>query len=307
MSTNNRGVSVVIPSFNNREKLYRLIDSLEKVTYRPLEVIVVDNSTTGEILKEGRKKFEWARWVDAGRENIGQTSVYNLGFAHANNKNHILYCDEDVVIHPKMISELVKRAESNKKIGIVTPMILYLSDHNLVNQAWAEVDLVTGKVNIGWGPKRDFLKAHEVQGSGTVMLFKREVVDNIGGFEDWFLCYFDPEYCVRAQKAGFVNWYEPKAICYHDQPKEDNLWRPRVLSRAYLLGRNRTLFMRKHGNILIYTFILPLFLVYYLVESMKFGILSKWIELVKGSIAGFFYPVNDQLFIPLPAVKKSNS
>ena len=294
------GVSVVIPSFNNKKRLYRLLDSLNKTKYENLEVIVVDNSPTNEILKEGKKKYKWVNWIDAGRKNIGQTAVYNIGFAKANPKNYILYCDEDVVVHPNMIKNLVKRGESDNKIGIITPMILYLSDKNWVNQAGSEVNLFTGKVTIGWGPKKNFLKGKEVQGSGTVMLIKRGVIDKIGGFEDWFLCYFDPEYCVRAQKAGFKNWYEPQAIAYHDQPKDEKLWRPRVLSRAYLLGRNRTLFMRKHGNIFIYCLFLPALFAYYLIESVRFGIFPKWVDLVRGTVVGFFYPLKEENKIPLP-------
>jgi len=130
MTKSTFGVSVVIPSFNNKEKLFRLLDSLRKAKYPNLEVVVVDNSPTDEILKEGRKKYKLVKWIDAGRKNIGQTAVYNIGFAKANMKNHILYCDEDVVVEKSMISELVKRANSDEKVGIVTPMILYLSDRN---------------------------------------------------------------------------------------------------------------------------------------------------------------------------------
>lgn len=295
-------VSVVIPSFNNKKKLFRLLNSLKKSNYAPLEVIVVDNSPTDEVSKDGKKKYKWVKWIDLGRKNIGQTVAYNIGFAAVNAQNDILYCDEDVVIEKNMIGKLVKRAESNRKIGIVTPMILYLSDKNWVNQAGSEVNLYTGKAIVGWGPKKNFLKAREIQGSGTVMLIKREVVDKIGGFENWFLCYFDPEYCVRAQKAGFKNFYEPKAIAYHDQPKDEKLWRPKVLARAYLLGRNRTLFMRKHGNIFTYVLFLPLLFGYYLIEALRFGIFPKWIELVRGTFVGFFYPLKKRTKIPLPTV-----
>jgi hypothetical protein len=301
---NKFGVSAVIPSFSNQKKLFRLISSLKKSSYKNLEIIVVDNSPDESVLKAGRKRYPKVKWIDVGRENIGQAKAYNIGFAHAKKNNHILYCDEDVVADRDMARYLIERAESEKKVGVVTPMILYLEDKDWVNQAGAEVDLLTGKVTIGWGSKKDFLEAKEVQGSGTTMLFSRSLINKIGGFEDWFLCYFDPEYCVRALKAGFHNWYEPRAICYHDQPKDDKLWRPRVLSRAYLLGRNRTLFMRKHGNVLVYTLFLPVLLGYYLVESVRFKILPKWLDLVWGSIKGYFMPINNNIKIPLPRTLK---
>ncbi|OGM76867.1 hypothetical protein A2210_00565 [Candidatus Woesebacteria bacterium RIFOXYA1_FULL_40_18] len=297
--TKKTGVSVVIPSYNCKKILFRLLDSLKKSNYSKFEVIVVDNGSIDETLGEGRKNYKWVRWIDAGEKNIGQTGAYNLGFSYANKKNHILMIDADVVPDSGMITKLVERLESDSQIGIATPMILYLNDKNWVNQAGSEVNLLTGKVTIGWGPKRNFLKAKEVQGSGTVMLFRRELVDKIGGFENWFLCYFDPEYCVRAKKAGYSIWYEPMAVCYHDQSKDPKVWRPRVLSRAYLLGRNRTLFIRKHGNIFTYSLFLPFILGYYLIEAYKFRIIPKWFELIKGSFEGYNYPLRKSIKIPL--------
>ena len=298
------GVTTLTPSYNDKAKVFRLLGSLLKSDYKKLEIIVIDNGSKDGILLEGKKKFPKVKWVDAGKTNIGQTGAYNLGFAAANPKNHIIMIDSDVVVTPSMISKLVERLESDKKVGLATPMILYLSDHNWVNQAGANVDLWTGKVSIGWGPKKDFFEARRVQNSGTVVAFKREMVDKIGCFEDWFLCYFDPEYCMRGAKAGYEMWYEPSAICYHDQPKDKSEWGPRVLSRAYLLGRNRTLFMRKYGkSIFVYILFLPVLLSYYLIESIKYGILGKWLELVWGSIAGFFYPVNNSLKIPVQKLR----
>lgn len=299
------GVSAIVPSFNDKEKLFNLLNSFKKSSYSNLEIIVVVNGEI-ETLIEGKKKYRWVKWIDAGRNNIGQTGCYNLGFAHANKKNHLLYTDSDVIVDKDMIRYLVESAESDPKIGIVTPMILYLSDKNWVNQAGANVNLITGRVRVGWGPKKKFLKAHEVQNSGTLMLFKRQVVNKIGGVDSWFLCYFDSDYCMRAKKAGFITWYEPRAICFHDQSKDPNIWRPRVLTRAYLLGRNRVLFMRRHGNIFTFSFFLLLILFYYLIETIRFNETRNFFKLAQGSIVGFFYPLKKTNFIPLPKIN-SNS
>lgn len=298
-----RPVSAVIPSYNDKEKVFRLLDSLQRSGYPGLEIIVVVNGPD-ETLREGRKKYKKIKWLDVGRENIGQTGCYNLGFACAKKQNNILYVDSDVVVDKNMIAKLVERAESDDRIGIITPMILYLSDKNWVNQAGANVDLITGRVRVGWGDRKNFLKDMQVQNSGTAMLFKREVINKIGGFDDWFLCYFDSDYCLRAKKAGFITWYEPKAIAFHDQSKDPAVWGPRVLTRAYLLGRNRVLFMRRHGNMLTFSFFLPLLLGYYFFQTLKFGNIGKFFELLWGSIAGYFYPLTSGNFIPLPKIKK---
>ncbi|OGE36802.1 hypothetical protein A3B45_00285 [Candidatus Daviesbacteria bacterium RIFCSPLOWO2_01_FULL_39_12] len=265
-----------------------------------MEIIVVDNGSTDGTWQEGRKKFRKVRWVDAGVKNIGQTGCYNLGFAKAKKNNHILFADSDIVVEKNMIKNLVDRLNKNPQVGIVTPMILYLKDKNWVNQAGSYVDLTSGRVTVGWGPRKNFLEGKEVQNSGTAMLISRKVVNKIGGFDDWFMCYFDPDYCLRAKKAGFITWYEPAAICYHDQSKNPNVWRPRVLSRAYLLGRNRVLFMRKHGNIFTFTIFLPLLLAYYFWESFKYHQFDKFFKLLGGTLVGYVYPIKKSLYIPLP-------
>lgn len=300
MNRKNPGVTTVTPCYNDKEKVYRLLDSIKKSDYSDVESVVVVGGG-GDTLVEGPKKYPHVKWVDAGPIDASQTGKYNLGFAYANSKNHILYLDSDVILESDMISKLVTRVQKSDKVGVVTPMILYLEDKDWVNQAGADVNLLTGRVTIGWGPKKDWLKPMKVQGSGTAMLFTRDLVNAIGAFEEWNMCYFDPDYGVRALKAGFENWYEPEAICYHDQPKDDQKWRPRILSRAWLLGRNRTLFMRKHGtNIWIHVAFLPLLLGYYLIEAIRFNIFPKWWELVCGTIVGFFTPVNRNLYIPIP-------
>jgi len=296
-----KGVSILTPTYNDKVKLYRLIDSVEKSNYHNLEMIVIVGGEENT-LQEGPKKYPWVKWIDSsGPKDVGQTGRYNLGFAYANSKNNIMMIDSDVVIERDMISKLVERLEKSEKIGIVTPMILYMGNKNWVNQAGANVDLWTGKVSVGWGPKANYLDAKQVQNSGTVMLFKRELVNKIGCFENWYMCYFDPDYCIRATKVGYQTWYEPKAVCFHDQPLDNNLWRPRVLSRAWLLGRNRTLFMRKHGkNLLVYVlFLIPL-LGYYFKESLRYKIIHKWFELIGGTIVGFFSSISRGIYIPLP-------
>ncbi|HET7098870.1 MAG TPA: glycosyltransferase [Patescibacteria group bacterium] len=297
------GVTAMIPSFNCKKNLFRTLDFLLKSNYPNLEIIVIDNGSTDGTWQEGKKKYKKVKWIDAGAINIGQTGCYNLGFAHANPKNHVMMVDSDVVVDKDMVTNLVSRLESKPKIGVVTPMVLYLNDENWVNQAGSTVNLWTGKVTIGWGDRKNFLKAKEVQGSGTVMIFKRKLIETIGGFEDWFLCYFDPEYSVRGKKAGFSTWYEPEAICYHDQDKDEDYWRPRVMSRAFLLGKNRTLFMRKHGkNILVYILFTPLLFAYYLREAIRYNLMNKWYELIQGTIAGFFYPLDQRVKLPLPVI-----
>lgn len=101
------GVSIIIPSYNGKKMIFRLLDSIKRSSYPNIETIVVDNGSEDGTLSDGNKKYQWVKWIDAGKINIGQTGCYNVGFAHAKKENNILYCDADVVLDKDMITKLL--------------------------------------------------------------------------------------------------------------------------------------------------------------------------------------------------------
>jgi GT2 family glycosyltransferase len=283
-------INVITVSFNCKRVLFRALDSLLKSKYKNYRVIVVDNGSTDGTLKEGSRKYTRVRWIDAGKENIGWGGSYNLGISKSDSKSDVVIFDSDVVATPNLLARLSQAAYRRPEIGIVTPMILYLNDKNWVNQAGAEVDLWTGLTKIGWGPKKDFQESKVVQNSGTVLYIKREVINKIGGFDNWFIGYLDPDYCLRAKKEGFLTWYESKAVAYHDQSKDSQDWTPRLLKRSFITMRNRILFMRRHGNFFpVFLVVLMPLTIYYVYLCLKHRNISAIPELIRGIFAGLTY------------------
>ena len=53
--------------------------------------------------------------------------------------------------------------------------------------------------------------------SKNAMLIKKTVFDEIGGFDDRYICeYADVDLCLRLYQAGYKNYYCPKALVYSD-------------------------------------------------------------------------------------------
>ena len=290
---NSPKINIIIASYNCKKVWFRALDSLLKSKYPNFRVIVVDNRSTDDTVKEGIKKYSKVRWIDSGIKNIGWGGSYNLGIAKSDPNSDVVVFDSDVVATPELLTQLSLSAYKNTKVGIVTPMILYLNDKNWVNQAGAEVNLWTGLTKIGWGPKKDFQESKVVQNSGTVLYIKREVINKIGGFDNWFIGYLDPDYCLRAKRVGFSTWYEPQAVSYHDQSKEATDWTPRLLKRSYITMRNRILFMRRHSkNLGVFMLVLVPLTFYYCLLSFKYHNIGAIGELFRGIVSGFTFKLN---------------
>lgn len=280
-------VSIIIPTYNLKKELLECLGSVTKQDYPNLEVVVVDNASTDGTVDAVVKKFPGVKLV-RNSKNLGVTGGRNAGIKNATG-DYLFFFDHDMVAEPDMISELVKIAESDSKIGIVTPKIYYWEDKKRIWAAGTGVNTWTGQIVFRGGKDvGQYEKIEEVQVAPAAILVKRKVLDGIGGFDDvYFATYEDTDFCFRAKKAGFKTIYTPKAIACHKIPADYKFSMERLLSRTYFIGRNRIIFMQRFGkNFWLFLLFLPGYFFYYTLLSLRFKNLGGITGFVKGTFEG---------------------
>lgn len=283
-------VSVIIPTYNSWRTLERTVRSIKNQTFKPYEIIVIDNGSTDNTSQSIKNNFSKVKLITL-KNNTGVTGGRNTGIKASNKYSHyLLFLDHDIVADKNMLKKLLEVAQSSLFIGIVTPKIYYLTKKKKIWSAGTSINLITGRIFFRSGLDVDqYAKNEEVQVAPAVMLVKRKVIKKIGIFDNrYFAIYEDTDFCFRARQAGFKTFYAAKATAYHDlsdNPKDEA---NRLLSRAYYLGRNRVLFMKKFSShFVIFSIIfLPLFIMYYLSLSLKHHRINDWFKFVAGTING---------------------
>lgn len=111
-------VSVVIPCYNHGEFLQEAIDSVVTSSYRPIEIIIVNDGST-----DPRTLLELDRLAAIGntvihQQNAGPCIARNNGIYHATGR-YILSLDADNKIRPQYIELAVSVMESDESIGVV--------------------------------------------------------------------------------------------------------------------------------------------------------------------------------------------
>ena len=114
--SNSKTISVIIPVFNREKTLPRLFDSLTHITYRPLEIILIDNQSTdssqtlckafqaGEyFLKEQLK--EQLTIITASESQPGACAARNCGITLAHG-DFLFFFDSDDEISPDFFEDL---------------------------------------------------------------------------------------------------------------------------------------------------------------------------------------------------------
>ena len=118
----NSGVSIVIATFNGKDKLEQTLQHLsQQQVICDTELILVDNAST-----DGTKKFADTWWSTHGNPNIayhsyeqpipGKSFAQELGYSKAQYK-YLLVCDDDNWLCKDYVQTAFEIMESNEKIG----------------------------------------------------------------------------------------------------------------------------------------------------------------------------------------------
>jgi len=108
-------VSVIILNHKGCDALEDCIGSVLDSRHPNLEIIVVDNGSTDESYKIAEKYVPRIKLIRS-RYNLGYSAGNNIGIKAAKG-DYIFLPNNDATIHPECISELVKAALSDPKIG----------------------------------------------------------------------------------------------------------------------------------------------------------------------------------------------
>lgn len=282
-------IIAVIPTFNSWKTLKQTIISLLKQSMPLKKIIVIDNASadqTSDFIKEIFPNIQLLTL----KSNTGVVGGRNFGIKHLQQDyDYVLFFDHDMIAEKDMVKNLVEISTAQSNYGIVTPKIYYLANKKRIWSAGTGINLWTGQIIFRGGKDvGQFDLVEEVQVAPAAMLVKRDVLKKIKRFDGrYFATYEDTDFCFRAKREGFKTVYSPSAIAYHDLPQDKNQESKRLLKRLYWVGRNRVLFMRDFGrNFPFFLIFLPVFSVYYLKLSLKYGNLGDFLSFVHGTIDG---------------------
>jgi N-acetylglucosaminyl-diphospho-decaprenol L-rhamnosyltransferase len=217
--------SLIVVSHNTRGHLERCLSELGSGH----EVIVVDTGSTDGSQDLVRDRFPHAR-LHALAGNPGYGGALNAGIALASGK-HLLVMNADTWPLPHAVERLVEFAEGEPSAGIVGPRLLD-PDRTLQPSVrgfptlWR---LATEYLFLRWlAPRSRALNAFYGSGFdhgsrreadfviGAVMLVRRQMLDEIGGFDTSFFMFNEEvDLCYRARKAGWSVVFWPGAEFVH--------------------------------------------------------------------------------------------
>jgi GT2 family glycosyltransferase len=242
-------VCVVILNSNRRDDTLACLDSLSKSAYQDTRIIVLDNHSTDGSVEAVRFAFPDVQIINLV-ENLGYAGNNNVGIEEALNggADWVLVLNEDTILDPNCITELVKVGESDPKIGIVGPMVYHYNEPKVIQSAGGMLGKYWQSQHLGQNEmdRGQFNSPHCVEWiSGCAILVRKAVIEQVGMLDPNFFIYWEEtEWCIRAGRGNWQIVHIPKAKIWHKGVQRDYQPKP---SFTYYGTRNHLLTLSKHN------------------------------------------------------------
>ena len=271
-------VSIVTVNFNQSVVTEDLLESIEKLnSYKNIQIIVVDNASIANPLPEWSLKYPQVIFIRS-EANLGFAGGNNLGIKQATG-DYLFLVNNDTEFTPGLVEKLVQVMDANPEAGMISPMIKYYSDKQLIQYAgYTPMNYYTCRNScIGLKQKDvgqyDHIISPTAYCHGAAMMIRKDAIDKAGLMnENFFLYYEEVDWCERIIKAGYKAWVCTEALIYH---KESVSVGKKSKLKEYFMNRNRILFIRRNapfGKMLIfYIYFLLLVVPRNLVTYLKSG------------------------------------
>lgn len=192
-------VSVIIPAFNRAHSVVRSIESVFEQTYRPLELIVVDDGSTDGIVDHLSPYGD--RILLVSQPNSGPSSARNTGVAHAKGEI-IAFLDSDDTWEPTKL----ERQMALMIRGGVSVSCCVCNARNLIGGTPSKTSFenagIECTISQGYWLNPDELIATRFLLFNQVVAVRRDAFEKVGGYKVHLRLLEDHDLAFRLSLLG---------------------------------------------------------------------------------------------------------
>lgn len=260
ITVNYRTANLVIESL-------RALDS-QKEALGGGQVVIVDNDSgdgSAEGIAAAIESEDWSSWVSVipMSHNGGFAFGNNVGFSQAlSSPDHVDYL-------------LLLNPDSLARQGAIEKLVTFMNEHPIVGIAGSRLENEDGGIECSahafhspisellegarLGLLTSYLLNYEVTPplreeahpcdwvSGSSMIIRRKVIEDIGTMDEGFFLYFEEvDFFQRAAKAGWQTWYVPESIVMHIEGASTGI-KSTKRRPAYWYNSRRRYFVKHYG------------------------------------------------------------
>ena len=282
---------IVILNWNTYEMTRECVRSLSAMTGDSFEILIVDNGSHDGSLESLRDAFPQLTMIANGR-NLGFAAGANVGMKRALDQgaDYVLLVNNDTVVKPDLLAELLAEAKRTPKAGMISPKIYYADPSDCIWWAGGTFSLWQG-IPRHLGRKENERGQYDTTrtidwATGCAVLIRCAALREAGLFDEKiFANAEDLDLSLRMRSLGWQIRYAPAAKLWH---KEGFATRRNAGEhvRYFTSTRNILWVMHKHARALQWVTFFPYFLVRYVFVLVLKSLCRGDMKSAQGALAG---------------------
>ena len=235
-------VDIIICVHNALEDVRQCLDSVIRYTNLPYRLILVDDGSdpsTSDYLDRFQRSQEATLLRNEQAEGYARAANRGLQYSEA---DFVVLLNSDTLVTPHWLDRMVACAEQDPKVGLVGPLSNTASWQSIperfnkegdwapnplpVSYTAAEYARLVAKYSARLYPRIPFL-------NGFCMLIKRDVIEDLGYFDDKTFAEGygeENDYCLRSSEGGWALAVADDAYVFHAQSRSYSHARRKLLT-----------------------------------------------------------------------------
>ena len=190
-------VFLLILNWNGKEDTADCIESLKHLNYSNFEIFVIDNRSSDNSVEYLEKRYPNITIIK-NETNFGFAEGNNIGIRRAMDAgaDYVLLLNNDTVVDPHFLEELVESVEQHSTIGFAGPKVYYQDYEgrsDVIYSAGMRFDLNKGistMIGMGEVDKRQYEETRDVDSlTGCCLLVSQRLINDVGLLDPAFFSF----------------------------------------------------------------------------------------------------------------------
>ncbi len=206
--------TILILTHNGWAYTKQCIESIKRNTRAPYKILVIDNNSTDETVKELRK--DWTLYHIENTHNLGFSKGFNLGLALIDTPYFVI-ANNDVVTTEYWLGRMINNINLDKNLMILGPVSNYVSGPQMIkNIPYTDNKSLEAFARNIKGPKEKPI-TYFFRIVFFFTLFKTEVLAKVGYLDEIFGQgnFEDDDYCMRVKAKKLKAAYDNTVFIHH--------------------------------------------------------------------------------------------
>lgn len=203
MNSVNPSVTAVVTTYNRPQLVRRAIRSVLAQTYKPSEIIVVEDGTESGVETWLQQEGYSAVQYICHEHNKGLATARNTGLEQASG-DYIAYLDDDDLWKPDRIAKQVRllsqlSASQQEKTGVI--YCIYETRYS------SETVVANGREYNSGLLRESIIKQEKLTTPPSSFLFKKTALQEVGGFDEQLISSIDHDIWMALANADYHAYY----------------------------------------------------------------------------------------------------